>query len=92
MLKYLALLKVDKPDEWGKWHSLPTAKYYKSSIEEEKKTVEKWIKKELKKYPNSRVNESKTDREFFINTGILAFDDEESEDINKFLEYFFRSS
>ena len=88
MLKYVALMKVDKPDEWKKWHSLPTAKYYKSSIEEEKKTVEKWIKKELKKYPNSRVNERKADREFLIDTAILAFDDEESNNIDEFLKNY----
>ena len=41
MLKYVALMKVDRPALWSKWHTGSTAQYYKSEIETDKEKVEK---------------------------------------------------
>ena len=48
MLKYVALLKVDEPALWSQWHSGPTARYFKSPIETDKKKVEQWLRDEKK--------------------------------------------
>lgn len=85
MLNYVALLKVDQPKLWSKWHSGPTARYFKSPIETDKEKVETWQKKELEKYPNARINEHIADRDYFIYTSIIAFDDEKSNDVEQFL-------
>lgn len=85
MLKYVALLRVDQPKLWSRWHSGSTERYYKSSIEEEKNKVEEWLKKELTKYPNARINERIADKEYLIYTTILAFDEQESDNFLEFL-------
>ena len=86
MLKYVALLKVDRPKSWGQWHSGPTARYFKSSVETDKEIVEKWLQKELEKYPDARVNESIADKEYLIYTTVIAFDEQETKDLETFLE------
>lgn len=91
MLKYVALLKTDEPERWSKWHSLPTARYFKSPIETDKKQVEDWLENELKKYPDARVNVSMTDRKYIIYTTIIAFDDQESENVENFLKQCIRT-
>lgn len=85
MLNYVALLKVDEPKLWSKWHSVSTARYLKSPIETDKEKVEAWQKKELEKYPNARINESIADRDYLIYTSIIAFDNEKSDNVEKFL-------
>lgn len=85
MLKYVALLKVDKPKLWSEWHSLPTEQYFKSPIETDKEKVVAWQKKELEKYPNARVNERMADRDYLIYTSIIAFDNEKSTNVEEFL-------
>lgn len=85
MLKYVALLEVDQPALWSGWRQAPSARYFKSPIEEDKKKVEKWLRDEKKKYPNARVNSSLTDKKYFIHTAIIAFDDKESKNFETFL-------
>lgn len=85
MLKYVALLKVDQPRLWSEWHSGSTERYFKSPIETDKEKVEAWQKEELKKYPNARINESIADKDYLIYTSIFAFDDEKSNNVEKFL-------
>ena len=86
MLKYVALMKVDEPKLWSQWHSAPTARYFKSSIETDKKVVEKWLRDEKKKYPNARINNSRADKKYIIFTTIIAFDDKESKNVEMFLK------
>lgn len=86
MLKYVALLKVDQPELWSVWHSGPTARYFKSPIETDKEKVEQWLRDELKKYPNARVNNSTADKKYIIYTTIIAFNEKESENVERFLE------
>lgn len=85
-MKYVALLRVDKPELWGKWHSRSTAQYFKSPIEEEREKVEKWLMDEMEKYPDARVNDSNADRKYIIYNTIIAFEEKESENVEKFLE------
>lgn len=85
-MKYVALLRVDKPELWGKWHSGSTAQYFKSPIEEEREKVEKWLMDEMEKYPDARVNDSNADRKYIIYNTIIAFEEKESENVEKFLE------
>ncbi len=89
MLKYVALMKVDRPALWSKWHTGSTAQYYKSEIETDKEKVEKWLKEELEKYPNARVNENISDREYLIRNTIIAFDENESENVEAFIKNLF---
>lgn len=86
MLKYVALLKVDLPKLWSVWHSYPTARYFRSSIETDKKQVEKWLEDEIKKYPGASVNTGIAYENYMIYTTIIAFDEHESENVQKFLE------
>ncbi len=86
MLKYVALLKVDEPALWSQWHSGPTARYFKSPIETDKKKVEQWLRDEKKKYPNARVNSSIADKKYIIYTTVIAFDEQESKNIETFLK------
>lgn len=87
MLKYVAVLKVYKPDRSGKWRFYePGPKYFISSIESEKSKVEKWLSDEIKKYPDANVNSDKFDKEYVLKTTIIAFDDKESENVERFLE------
>lgn len=87
MMKYVALLNVDKPERWGHWHGGPTAQYYKSPIETDKRKAEKWLEEELKKYPDATINGGPANREFFIRTTVIAFDDNETKDFEGFLEH-----
>ena len=41
---------------------------------------------EIKKYPDASVNSNKFDKEYALKTTIIAFDDIESENIERFLE------
>lgn len=91
MLKYVALLKMDQPRLWGQWHSGPTAKYFKSPIEIDKKKVEEWLDTEKEKYPNARINNSNADKDYIIYTTIIAFDENESENVNEFLKAWITS-
>lgn len=86
MLKYVSILRVDQPKLWSQWHSGSTERYFKSPIETDKNKVEDWLKTELEKYPNARINENISDRDYFIHTSIIAFDDEKSNNIEGFLE------
>lgn len=88
MLKYVAIMKVDRPKLWSNWSTggIKSYQYFKSPIETERDKVEKWLNDEKKKYPDSRINEEIADRAFIIDTTIIAFDDQESENIEKFLE------
>ncbi len=86
MLKYVALLRVDQPALWYQWTYRPTEHCYISPIVDDKIAAEKWLKDELKKYPDRRVNSSHTDRKYYIHTTIIAFDDKESKNFEKFLE------
>lgn len=86
MIKYIALLKVDNPEYWSQWHSSPTYMLYKSPISNDKKEVEKWLDDQLKNYPDARINISRADREYIIKKTLIAFDDEESEDVEYFIK------
>ena len=86
MLKYVALMRVDKPELWTQWHSSPTERYFKSPVLTDKTLVENWLRDEMKKYPNARVNISRADKEYLIYTTIIAFNDEESENVEMFLD------
>lgn len=86
MLKYVALMRVDQPSFWSQWHSGPTARYYKSSIDTDKTVVEQWLRAELEKYPDARINERIADREYLIFTTLIAFDDAESTNVEVFLD------
>lgn len=86
MLKYVALMRVDQPSLWSKWHSGSTARYCKSEIETDKEKVEKWLKDELEKYSNARINESKADRDYLIYSTIIAFDENESRNVETFIK------
>ncbi len=90
MLKYVALLRVDKPKLWGEWHSGPTERYFKSSIEVDKEKVDKWLKDELKKYPNARINDTMADKDYIVHTSIIAFDEKESSNVETFLKMWIR--
>jgi len=87
MLKYIALMMVDRPQLWSQWHSGPTSQYYKSPVETNKKEVQKWLKDKLKEYPNANVNSSHINKEYYIRTTVIAFDDEETKDFEDFLSH-----
>ncbi len=89
MLNYLALLKVDRPRLWSQWHSGSTASYFKSPISSNKEDVEDWIKNELKKYPDASINEFIDEKEYLIYHTIIAFDVEQSSNVDTFLEHFY---
>ena len=40
----------------------------------------------MKKYPDARVNEEIADKEYYIHTVIIAFDEQESENVETFLK------
>ena len=86
MLKYVALMRIDKPDLWCQWHSGSTACYFKSPIFESSLEAEKWLQENLEKYPNSTVNTKIANKKYYIFTTIIAFDDKESKNINTFLD------
>lgn len=86
-MKYVALLTVDRPELWSRWTSGSTAQNYKSPIETDKKKVEKWLRDKLKEYPNARVNGGPADREYYIRTTVIAFDEKESKNFEDYLKH-----
>lgn len=87
MLKYVALMMVDRPELWGRWTSGPTSQYFKSPIETDKKKVQKWLKDKIKEYPDARINGGTPNRKYYIRTTIIAFDDKESKNFEDFLDH-----
>lgn len=85
MLNYVALLRVDTPSSWGQWHSWPTERYYKSPISTDKSEAETWLTNELSKYPDACINAYIPGKEYLIYTTIIAFDVEESNNVEMFL-------
>lgn len=86
MLKYLALIRVDKPENWGENNCWEHASCFKGPVCENKQEARDWLAKELEKYPDARVNEKKADKRYFIITSILAFDETKSENIKMMIQ------
>ena len=86
MLKYVALLTVERPARWREWNSSISEKHYKSPIETEKSKVQMWLENELKKYPDASINSTNTSNEYFIHTAIIAFEDKESSNVEGFIK------
>ncbi len=89
MLNYFALLKVDRPRLWGQWHSGSTATYSKSPISPNKEDIESWIKNELTKYPDASINEFVYSKEYLIYYTIIAFDTQQSSNVDMFIEHIY---
>lgn len=88
MLKYVALMEVDVPALWSGIYPMynSTAQLFRSPIEEDREKVEQWLREQKKQYPNSRVNSTKCDKKYSIQTTIIAFDDKQSKRLEHFLE------
>lgn len=87
MLKYVAFMKVDQPELWSQWTSGPTVVFFKSPIEVEREKIEQWIEKQKKKYSSGKDEETLSGKKGYIETTIIAFDAEQSENLEKFLKY-----
>lgn len=85
MLKYVVILRVDKPKLWSQWHSGSTERYYKSPIFENEEEANKWRDEKLKEYPDSSINKYDYEKKYYINISVLAFDEEKSKDFQNFL-------
>ena len=90
MLKYVAIISVDKPALWSTWHSRPTNRLFTSPISDSKEDVQKWLDEKLEEYPDARINEARPDKEYYIQKTIIAFDEDESEDTEYFLNKLIR--
>ena len=79
MLKYVALMKVEYPTFCSQ-----VINHFKSPITD-KKSAEKWLSDELKKYPDASINKHSCCNTT-IYTAIIAFDDQESKNVEQFME------